>query len=94
MIYKIVPSLSWRSEFYWMQNIEDIVDPLLAGQTTLPFVLDFKHATLAATSGLVYELPFGSIPVGLFVNYYQGTNTSVRVLIHVGYMIFNRGAWD
>jgi NTE family protein len=53
---------------------------------------DNKALFLAASVGPVYHSPLG--PVSLSVNYYDDQRNRLGVLLHVGFLLFNRHSID
>lgn len=75
-----------RGEFYWMQRLTPL------NVATQKYKLDFNDRALVATGGVAYQTPIG--PLGLFLNYYEGQASPVRIMFHLGYLIFSRHPWD
>lgn len=50
--------------------------------------INLTDVFFAATTGLVYHSPVG--PVGLSVNYYDDQENELGILLHVGFLLFNK----
>ena len=50
--------------------------------------IDFTSIFFTASSTLVYHSPVG--PIGLSVNYYDDRENEIGVLLHVGFLLFNK----
>lgn len=86
LILKATEKLSVRSEFYWMQRLTPLDVSLQS------YRLDFNDRALVGSLGAVYSTPIG--PAGLFLNYYEGQASPIRLMFHIGYLIFQRHPWD
>jgi NTE family protein len=53
---------------------------------------DIKSFFFTGTAGLVYHAPIG--PVSFSVNYYDDRENQVSVLLHVGFLLFNKHSLD
>jgi len=77
--------LDWRLEGYIFNAFEqyqEIVDQQTSIQT------DLIKPSFAATTALVYHSPIG--PISLMVNYYDDQENEFGVLMHVGFLLFNK----
>lgn len=50
--------------------------------------IDFTKVFIAGNLGLIYHSPVG--PIGLNFNYYDDTENKFGILLHVGYLLFNK----
>jgi len=53
---------------------------------------DLKTLFFAGTAGLVYHSPLG--PISFSVNYYDDDENQLGVLLHVGFLLFNKHPFD
>ena len=53
---------------------------------------DLKSVFFAGTAGVVYHSPIG--PVSLSANYYDDVRNKFGVLMHIGFLLFNRHSLD
>jgi NTE family protein len=77
--------LDWRLEGYVFNPFEryqETADQQPSIQT------DLIKASFAATTALVYHSPIG--PISLMVNYYDDQENEFGVLMHVGFLLFNK----
>ncbi len=90
VIVKLSRNWGIRSEGYWMQRFPRAPFAPARGQ---PFVLDLNNRTFALGGGIYYRTIIG--PIGAFVNYYDDDSLPpLKLMIHIGYLIFNRHPWD
>lgn len=81
--------LDWRLEGYLFKPIEYIRQG--AGQEAL-LNTELTRVFLAATTGPVYHSPIG--PVSLSLNYYDDDENRFGVILHVGFLLFNKHTID
>jgi NTE family protein len=84
-VFVIRNRLDFRIEGYAFKPFEEIHEGL--NQEALEKT-DFTKLYYVATSGFVFHSPVG--PVGLSVNYYNDQENEIGVLLHVGFLLFNR----
>lgn len=89
-IFSLNNNIDFRAEGYLFRALRGIVEkaPQEAGYDELLT----EDIYLAASSSLVYHSPVGPVSVG--VNYYDDNETRLSVLLHVGYLIFNKRSLD
>ena len=88
-IYSFTDNLELRLEGYAFKAL----DGFRSEQDQLPKSMQLDRGVkFAASAGMVLHSPLG--PVNLSVNYYDDEENQVGVLLHVGYLLFNRRAWD
>lgn len=87
LVFKLTRNLSFRAEGYYMQRFSQL--PI--GPNYRQFRIDLADKVVVGTAGMYYRTLVG--PVGLFVNYYEDVNPW-KVMLHLGFMIFNRHPWD
>jgi NTE family protein len=88
-VLTIIPKLDWRVEGYVFKPLDYLQESI--NQET-EIIQDFKKVFLTGTTGLVYHAPIG--PVSLSLNYYDDDETRLGVLLHVGYLLFNKHSMD
>ncbi len=84
-VFVIKNKLDFRLEGYVFKPLEEIQEG--QNQEVLEKA-DFTQLYFAATSGLVFHSPVG--PIGLSLNYYNDKENEVGVLLHVGFLLFNK----
>lgn len=77
--------LDWRLEGYIFNPFE-VYEETLNQQTTVR--TELLKASFAATTALVYHSPIG--PISLMLNYYDDQQNELGVLLHVGFLLFNK----
>lgn len=81
--------LDWRLEGYMFKPFEGL-QPAANQQTSIN--TELLKASFAATSAFVYHSPIG--PIGLMVNYYDDKENEFGVLLHVGFLLFNKPSME
>lgn len=84
-VFIINNRLDLRLEGYGFKPLEEILEG--PNQDVLGKA-DLTQVYFAATSSLVYHSPVG--PIGLSVNYYDDPENKFGVLLHVGFLLFNK----
>jgi NTE family protein len=84
-VFSIRNRLDFRLEGYFFKPIEYLQED--ADQEAFS-VADFKTLYFAGTAGLVMHSPIG--PISLSVNYYDDKENQLGVLLHVGFLLFNK----
>lgn len=87
IVIKFTKNLSMRAEGYYMQHFSQV--PF--GPDYRLFRADLADKVVVGTAGVYYRTLVG--PLGVFVNYYEDINPW-KVMVHLGFMIFNRHPWD
>ncbi len=88
-VINVIPNLDFRLEGYVFKAFEQVVEG--PGQTSVYDDL-FSRINISATAGMVFHSPVG--PISLSLNYYDDPNYNFGVLLHLGYLIFNRRSLD
>lgn len=88
-VFSLAKSLDFRLEAYLFKPIESIVR---ADNQEAALATDVTQIYFAATSGLVMHSTVG--PISLSVNYYDDDENPLGVLLHVGFLLFNKAATD
>lgn len=88
-VFKIKNRLDFRLEGYVFKPIEYLKE--VNNQETAS-VRDFKTTYLAGTAGLVLHSPIG--PISLSVNYYDDKENQLGVLLHAGFLLYNKHSLD
>jgi NTE family protein len=88
-VLTIIPKLDWRIEGHVFKPLDYLRE---TSSQEAEVIQDFQKVFLAATTGLVYHTPIG--PVSLSLNYYDDEETQLGVLLHVGYLLFNKHSMD
>jgi NTE family protein len=84
-VFSLRKRLDFRLEGYLFKPLET----LRAGADQRTEISkDIKAVYFAATAGLVMHSPIG--PISFSVNYYDDRENQLGVLLHVGYLLFNR----
>lgn len=84
-VFVIKNKLDFRLEGYAFKPFEEIQEGL--NQET-QMKTDFTQLYFAASAGMVYHSPVG--PVALNFNYYNDKENEIGVLLHVGFLLFNK----
>jgi NTE family protein len=85
IVVSALPKLDWRAEGYIFKPFESI-QPAPNQQTAIS--TELIKASFAAMSGFVFHSPIG--PVSLMANYYDDEENEFGVLLHVGFLLFNK----
>lgn len=88
-VFRVRKSLDFRLEGYVFKPFETIKEG--ASQET-ELVRSFSDIYFAATAGLVLHSAIG--PISLSVNYYDDKENQLGVLLHVGFLLFNKSSMD
>lgn len=88
-VFTLRKSLDFRVEGYLFKPFEALV-PGQNQEVTLS--RDLTKIYFAATAGWVLHSSVG--PISLSVNYYDDAQNELGVLLHVGYLLFNKAATD
>lgn len=84
-VFLLKSKLNFRIEGYLFKPVDylfhDSDEDITAGT-------DFTELYFAGTAGLVFHSPIG--PVNLSVNYYDDERHQLGVLLHVGFLLFNK----
>jgi len=84
-VFTIKNKLDFRLDGYLFKPFEYIQE----GENQEATVdIDFTKVFFAATAGLVFHSPVG--PIGLNFNYYDDVENEFGVMLHVGYLLFNK----
>jgi NTE family protein len=84
-VFTIRNRLDFRLEAYLFKPIDDLRQD---SNQDAHAVTDFKALYFAATSGLVLHSPIG--PISFSVNYYDDRDNQLGVLLHVGFLLYNK----
>jgi NTE family protein len=84
-VLSITSKVDWRVEGYVFKPL-DYLQKTSNQETNV--IRDFRQVFLAGTTSFVYHAPIG--PVSLSVNYYDDNENQLGVLLHIGYLLFNR----
>ncbi|MBX2895469.1 MAG: patatin-like phospholipase family protein [Cyclobacteriaceae bacterium] len=88
-VFTLRKSLDFRLEGYLFKPFE----ALAAGQNQeVTFNRDLTKVYFAATAGWVLHSTVG--PISLSVNYYDDAQNELGILLHMGFLIFNKTAMD
>lgn len=88
-VFSLRKSLDLRLEAYAFKPLEALFET--SDQKT-GLNNDITKIYFAGTAGLVMHSTLG--PISLSVNYYDDKNRQLAVLLHVGFLLFNKGAMD
>jgi NTE family protein len=88
-VFTLRNRLDFRLEAYLFKPVEY----LQQGNNQEAVVVDnLRTVYFASTAGLVMHSPMG--PISLSVNYYDDKHNQLGVLLHVGYLLFNKHSID
>ncbi len=88
-VFSIRNNLDFRVEGYVFKPFEAIV----AGQNQEAVLDDdFSKIFFAGTAGMVFHSTIG--PISLSFNYYDDSENQFGVLLHVGFLLFNKSSMD
>jgi NTE family protein len=88
-VFNIRKSLDFRLEGYLFKPLEAIVK---SQDQEATLERDFTKVYFAATAGLVLHSSIG--PISLNVNYYDDNENQLGVLLHVGFLLFNKTSME
>lgn len=88
-VFSIRKSLDFRLEGYLFKPLEAIVQ---SQDQEAKLDSDFTKIYFAATAGLVLHSAVG--PISLSVNYYNDDENPLGVLLHVGFLLFNKTSME
>jgi NTE family protein len=89
MVVGIAPKLDWRLEGYMFKPFESLKP---AADQSTSISTELIKASFIGMSGLVFHSPIG--PVSLMVNYYDDDENQFGILLHVGFLLFNKTSLD
>jgi NTE family protein len=84
-VFSLRKRLDFRLEGYFFKPVQYLREN---NEQKAERVADFKALYFAGTAGFVMHSPIG--PVSLSVNYYDDKENQLGVLLHVGYLLFNK----
>ncbi len=88
-VYSITRDIDFRLEGYIFKPFREFEAGEDAG---VVLSNDLTKLYFAGTAATVYHSPLG--PIGLQVNYYDDSENQLGVLLHVGYVLFNKRALE
>jgi len=88
-VFMIRNKLDFRLEAYLFKAFDQIVEN---GNQEAEFSHDEGKLSFAGTAGLVFHSPIG--PVSLSTNYYDDPENTFGVLLHVGFLLFNKHSFE
>ena len=88
-VMSITRNLDLRLEGYIFKPIREFKE---GSEKGVVLSSDITKLYVAANATMVYHSPIG--PLGLQLNYYDDNENQLGVLLHVGYILFNRRALD
>jgi len=89
LILNIYKQLHFRAEGYLYQPYEELAQG--EGNSTVKR-REFSYRSAIASGSLVYHTPLG--PVSLSFNYYDRAEQKFSVMFNIGYIIFNKSAFE
>jgi NTE family protein len=90
LIYSISKPVDFRFESYIFQPYKRLLNHGPDLQPTLG--KSFSDPSFISSASVVYHSPLG--PVSLSANYYERDGSKLRVMLNIGYLIFNRSMFD
>jgi NTE family protein len=88
-VFTLYKKLDLRLEGYVFKPLEYIEQGELQRATKS---VALNHIFVASTIGFVYHSPIG--PVSLSANYYDDKENQFGILLHAGFLLFNKHALD
>ncbi|NOS94642.1 MAG: patatin-like phospholipase family protein [Cyclobacteriaceae bacterium] len=88
-VFSLRKSLDLRLEAYAFKPLEALFE---TNDQKTGLNNDITKIYFAGTAGLVMHSTLG--PISLSLNYYDDKNRQLGVLLHVGFLLFNKGAMD
>jgi NTE family protein len=88
-VYELRKSLDLRAEAYVFRPVESIRQ---GPEQRAILISSEKDFFFAGTAGIVYHSALG--PLSLSVNYYDDRENKLGVLLHVGFLLFNKTSLD
>ncbi|MDH3708336.1 MAG: patatin, partial [Cyclobacteriaceae bacterium] len=88
-IFSITRDIDFRLEGYIFKPFREFEAGEDAG---VVLSNDLTKLYFTGTAATVYHSPLG--PIGLQVNYYDDSENQLGVLLHVGYVLFNKRALE
>ena len=88
-VFTIRNRLDFRLEAYLFKALNGIVE---GGNQEAEFSQSHGKMSFAGTAGLVFHSPIG--PVSLSINYYDDDENTFGVLLHVGFLLFNKHSFE
>jgi NTE family protein len=88
-VFTIHKHFDFRLEAYGFKPFDYIVEN---SDQDASFSSDDSAVFFAGTAGLVYHSPIG--PVSLSANYYDDDENQLGVLLHVGFLLFNKHSFE
>jgi NTE family protein len=86
-VITLAPKLDWRMEGYVFKPFEALQE-LPDQQTAL--TTELLDVSVCAMTGIVFHSPIG--PISLMANYYDDEENEFGVLMHVGFLLFNKSS--
>jgi NTE family protein len=88
-VFTLYKHLDFRLEAYGFKPFDYIIEN---SDQDAAFSSDAGAVFFAGTAGLVYHSPIG--PVSLSANYYDDDENQFGVLLHVGFLLFNKHSFE
>jgi NTE family protein len=88
-VYQLRKGLDFRAELYAFRPVESIRQ---GPEQRAVLISSEKDLFFAGTTGLVYHSALG--PISLSVNYYDDNENRLGVLLHLGFLLFNKTSLD
>ena len=88
-IFSLKNNLDIRLEGYVFKAFKNITE---AEPQVPQYDTEFKSIYFAATGAGIYRTPIG--PISLSVNYYDDNEKQFGVLLHIGYLLFNKRSME
>jgi len=88
-VYQLRKSVDFRAELYAFRPVESIRQ---GPEQRAVLISSEKDFFFAGTTGLVYHSALG--PISLSVNYYDDNENRLGVLLHIGFLLFNKTSLD
>jgi NTE family protein len=89
VLFTLYRNLYFRTEAYYFQPYQELIP---GENNEAVYSEPWLNHSFAGTAGLEYHTPFG--PVSLSLNYYDRSDNKLSILLNIGYMIFNKSAFE
>jgi NTE family protein len=88
-VFVLRNKLDFRLEAYLFKSFDYLVQ---GADQEVVVDSDLSQVYLAATAGIVHHSPIG--PISLSVNYYDDSQNQFGVLLHAGFLLFDKHSFE
>jgi NTE family protein len=89
MLFTLLRNFYFRTEAYYFQPYRELVP---GENMEVAYGQPWSNHSFAGMAGVEYHTPLG--PVSLSLNYYDRAEDKLSILFNIGYLIFNKSAFD